>query len=105
MFKRDKQKLTNNTKDIINYVDGFDVYNSVFMDLVKNSFYERVPYEIRTFEFRPDLIAEDIYGDSKYLGIFMITCGVGLEGLYKGAVISIIPKEILDEIILKLNRY
>ena len=104
MYKRDTKKLTNNMKDLSGYIEGSDVYNSIIVDLFFVSFYERVPYEIRTFEFRPDLLAKDIYGDEKYMGIFILTCGVGLEGLYKGAVISVFPKSVIDEIILKLHR-
>lgn len=104
MFKAEKNRISKTSQDLSIYIESFDVYNAEIMGMIRDSFYERVPYEIRTFEYRPDLIAQDIYGDSKYMGIFMLTCGVGLEGLYKGATISILPKSVIDEIIYKLQR-
>ena len=105
MFIKEKTKITAESKELSSYIDGIDLYNSRLMDLIKDSYEQRISYEIRTYEFRPDLIAQDIYGDSKYMGIFLLTCGVGLGGLYKGAVISIFPKYIIDDIFIRLQRY
>ena len=91
MFKH-TSKRNLDQRDLANYIESFDVYNARLM----------VPYEIRTFEYRPDLIAKDIYGDTKYTGLFMLSCGVGLEGLRKGAVIQVIPKQVLDEVLSNL---
>jgi hypothetical protein len=104
MFKKDKTRLTNTFKNLNTYIDGYDVYNSLLMVKIKDAYNERETYEVRTFEYRPDLIAKDIYGSEEYMGLLMLTCGVGIEGLYKGARISIIPKEVLDEILQDLNR-
>ena len=105
MFKKESKKITSKLDDLSTYIESNDLYNAVLFDLIKDAYHERVPYEIRTFEFRPDLIAKDIYGSESYLGIFLLTCGVGLEGLYKGAIISILPKDVLNEIFLKLQRH
>lgn len=104
MFKKDKTKLTNTFKNLGTYIEGNDVYNSILMMKIRDAYNERETYEIRTFEYRPDLLAKDIYGSEDYAGLLMLTCGVGLEGLYKGARISIIPKETIDEILQELNR-
>jgi hypothetical protein len=86
-------------EDLACYIEGFDVYNARLLDSIRDAYNYRIPYEIRTFEYRPDLIAEDIYGSTKYTGLFMLSCGVGLEGLKKGSVIQVIPKQILDNIL------
>lgn len=101
MFKHtSKRDLT--LEDLANYIEGFDVYNARLMDGIRDAYNDRVTYEIRTFEYRPDLIAKDIYGSTKYTGLFMLSCGVGLEGLYKGAIIQVIPKEVLDNLVYNL---
>lgn len=104
MFQVEKGRISKTSHDLSLYIEGFDLYNSVISGLIRDSYNERVPYEIRTYEYRPDLLAKDIYGETKYMGLFLLTCGVGLEGLYKGAVISVIPKNILDEMIYQLQR-
>ena len=101
MFKH-TSKRNLDQRDLSNYIEGFDVYNARLMDGIRDAYDSRVPYEIRTFEYRPDLIAKDIYGDTKYTGLFMLSCGVGLGGLKKGAILQIIPKQVLDEILSNL---
>lgn len=101
MFKHTSKRDVS-SEDLANYIESFDVYNARLMDGIRDAYNDRVTYEVRTFEYRPDLIAKDIYGNTKYTGIFMISCGVGLEGLYKGAVLQVIPKEIIDRILSNL---
>lgn len=86
-------------QDLSNYVEGYDVYNSKLLDLLKNPNIEKVEYVITKYEYRPDLIAEDFYGDEKYTGILMIICGISLEGYTRGTVLNLIPKSKIENII------
>ena len=104
MYKK-KKNISTYSLELGNYIEGFDVYNARIMDYVRDEYQNRVPYEIRTFEYRPDLIAKDIYGSDNYTGIFLLTCGVGLSGLKKGAILSILPKDVIDNIIAEIQRY
>jgi hypothetical protein len=98
MFKH-SSKRNLGQEEFARFIDGFDVYNARLLDSIRDAYNDRVPYEIRTFEYRPDLIAEDIYGSTKYTGLFMLSCGVGIEGLKKGATIQVIQKQVLDKIL------
>ena len=104
MYKK-KKNISTYSLELGNYIEGFDLYNAQIMDMLRDKYKERVPYEIRTYEYRPDLIAKDIYGSENYTGLFLLTCGVGLSGLKKGAVLSILPKDVVDNIIAEIQRY
>jgi hypothetical protein len=98
MYKKSGNILTNRL-DLSNYVEGFDLYNSTLILKLTDSELPRENYIISNYEFRPDLIAKDIYGSTKYMGILLITQAAGLEAYTKGTVLSIIPKDIVDKII------
>lgn len=88
--------------DLATYIDGYDIYNSVILDRLKNSTAERVLYEITTYEYRPDLIAKDIYGDTRYAAFLMLSCSLALEDLYKGAVLTVIDPTEMNNIIMSI---
>jgi hypothetical protein len=98
MYKKSGNILTNRL-DLSNYVEGFDLYNSTLILKLTDSELPRENYIISNYEFRPDLIAKDIYGSTKYMGILLITQAAGLEAYTKGTVLSVIPKDIVDKII------
>ena len=98
MYKKSGNILTNRL-DLSNYVEGFDLYNSTLILKLTDSELPRENYIISNYEFRPDLIAKDIYGSTKYMGILLITQAAGLEAYTKGTVLSIIPKDVVDKII------
>lgn len=102
MFSKSKD-LKNSRQDFSNYVDGYDIYNSRIFDLLKEHDGERILYEIHVNEFRPDLIAKDLYGSSVYLGFLYISAGLGLENYKKGAIISVYPKYVIEEVINSLK--
>jgi hypothetical protein len=57
---------------------------------------------ITRYEYRPDLIAKDIYGSTSYQGVLMAQCRISLNGYTRGTVLRIIPKSELDKIILNM---
>lgn len=91
--------ILSNKQDISNYIEGFDVYNSKLISLLSDSSLDRDNYTITTYEYRPDLIAADIYGSTKYLGILLVTQSIGLEGYKKGVILRVIPKRIIDALV------
>lgn len=99
---RKLSKITASQGDPSNYVEGFDVYNSLLINKLRDSQEEKVAYQITTKDYRPDLIAKDIYGDTRWMGLLMMTCGLGLEGYKKGTILMIYPKTVLENILSSL---
>jgi hypothetical protein len=91
--------VSSGLEDIVNYVSGFDVYNSKLIELLRDPGLEREEYEITTSEYRPDLIAADIYGSDDYEGLLMIQTGSTLTNFKKGVILTIIPKDSLDSLL------
>lgn len=98
MFTKES-KIINNKQNLSNYISGFDVYNSSLLIYLNDPQIERENYEIMTYTFRPDLIAEDYYGDASYEGLVVLMASIGLENYTKGSVIQLIPKSVLDNIL------
>lgn len=98
MFTKES-KIINNKQDLSNYISGYDVYNSSLLIYLNDPQIERENYEIMTYTFRPDLIAQDYYGDVSYEGLVVLMASIGLESYTKGNVIQLIPKSVLDSIL------
>ena len=101
MFTR-ANKIISNIEELGNYIEGFDVYNSLFLNSILDPNLERVSYRITRFEYRPDLIAEEIYGSSSYSAILLISTGKRVSDLTAGTVLYVVPKSTVDEIIRNL---
>lgn len=86
-------------EDIVNYVEGEDVYNSKLIELLRDPGLEREEYEITTFEYRPDLIAKEVYGSAGYESLIMIQTGTTLTNYKKGETLMLIPKASLDSLL------
>ncbi len=98
MYKRE-QKIQNSVSELSNYIEGFDVYNSLFLQRISNPNLTREKYRITVHEYRPDLMALDFYGDSSYMGILLVQAKRRLTGLGRGVVLELLPKNIIDNII------
>lgn len=98
MFKSDS-KIINSTEDLSNYIQGYDLYNSLLLDRLRDPGLPFEYYEITVYEYRPDLIARDFYGSTDYLGLVLVQNGMGQEGYRRGAVLKLIPKNVLSTII------
>lgn len=95
-------KVSSNISDIVNYVEGSDVYNSKLIEILRDPSIPRKNYEIKTFEYRPDLIAKDIYGSTDYEGLLMIQTGSTLTNFSIGTTLNVIPKTNLDSLLRSL---
>lgn len=91
--------IISNKNELANYISGFDVYNSSLLVSLSDPRIERTMYTITAYEYRPDLIAEDFYGDTSYQGLLMLQSGTSLVGYQRGYVLSLIPKLTLDNIL------
>ena len=101
MYKK-KQRIISDETELSNYIDGFDIYNSLIIQKLADPSLQREFYEITVHEFRPDLIAEDFYGDPDYMGLLLIQVRVPITSLRRGVVLKLLPKETVDSIISNL---
>lgn len=95
-------KVSSGIEDIVNYISGYDVYNSKLIEQLRDPSLPREQYEIKTFEYRPDLIAQDFYGSTDYEGLLMIQTGSTLTNFRKGITLTLIPKSNLDSLLRSL---
>jgi hypothetical protein len=98
MYTRNN-KVSSSIEDIVNYIEDTDVYNSSLIEKLRDPGLPREEYEIKTFEYRPDLIAKEVYGSTGYEGLLMVQTGSTLENLKKGVTLMLIPKENLDSLL------
>lgn len=92
-------KVSSGIEDVVNYISGYDVYNSKLIEQLRDPGLPREQYEIKTFEYRPDLIAKDFYGSTEYEGLLMIQTGSTLTNFKKGTTLTLIPKSNLDTLL------
>jgi hypothetical protein len=98
MYRRDKT-VSSSFEEIVNYVEGTDIYNSLLLELIKDPSLPRETYEVKTYEYRPDLIAREVYGSTGYEGLLMLQAGATLTNFQKGVTLMLIPKTNLDSLI------
>lgn len=98
MFNK-KNKISESKQDLSNYIDDYDLFNSLLFDKLRDPSIKRISYTITKYEYRPDLIAKEIYGDEKYMGLLIYTCGLNLEQYQVGVVLQVIPKSDLDRLV------
>ena len=92
-------KVSSGIEDVVNYISGCDVYNSKLIEQLRDPSLPREQYEIKTFEYRPDLIAQEVYGSTDYEGLLMIQTGSTLINFKKGTTLTLIPKSNLDSLL------
>lgn len=101
MYTR-SDKVSSSMNDIVNYIEGSDVYNSTLIEQLRDPSLPREEYEIKTYEYRPDLIAKDYYGSTDYESLLMVQTGSTLTNLSKGTTLNLIPKTNLDSLLRSL---
>lgn len=95
-------KYSYTSEELSNYIEGNDVYNSSFLSIISNSTFPKITYVITEYEYRPDLIAREIYGSTSYEGLLMIQTGLVLSDYTKGRKLEIFSKSTLDTILNNL---
>lgn len=99
---RKKSKIVNTSENLGNYIEGFDVYNSLFLYKLSDQSLTREDYVITVYEYRPDLIARDYYGSTSYMGIVLAQTKLTTEQFKKGTVLKLLPKSTIEGIINSL---
>lgn len=101
MFTK-SEKINSSDKELSNYVEGCDVYNSLLIKKLFEPGIIKESYEITTGVYRPDIIARQFYGDENYMWCVILQVGY-LTDLTRGTVLKLIPKLILDSILNSIN--
>ena len=96
------QKIITSTENLSNYIDGKDIYNSKLLAMLSDTSVDKIAYQITTYEYRPDLIAQEFYGSTSYSGFVILQAARGLEELKRGSYILLISKDDLTRIISNL---
>lgn len=102
MYKSGTTRKVSSFNEISQYIEGNDVYNSKLLRALSDPSIIKVSYMITRYEYRPDLIAKDIYGNTEYCGLLMAQLRISLSGYSKGNVLRVISKDTLDRIIMDL---
>ena len=92
-------KISSGIEDVVNYISGCDVYNSKLIEQLRDPSLPKEEYEIKTFEYRPDLIAKEVYGSTDDEGLLMIQTCSTLTNFKKGVTLNLIPKSNLDSLL------
>ena len=101
MYNKDN-KIKLEQENLGNYIEGFDVYNSLLLHRLRDQEVPREIYQIKSYDYRPDLVALDYYGSESYTAFVIIQSKIGLDGYTRGTYLKLIPKDVLDSIIRDL---
>ena len=101
MYKRASIIYSKNTS-ISDYIENNDTYNSKLLLDISDPSIEREEYIITVNKYRPDLIAEEFYGNSSYLDFIILQTGRRLEDFGEGEILYLIPKNVIDSLISNL---
>ena len=101
MYTRPKRIYTN-LKRLENYIEGTDVYNSLLLFLLQDSSLETSEYTIKT-PYRPDLIAEEFYGDVGYEPFVILQLKTPIDQVTRGRVFKFIVKSEIDRILNQID--
>lgn len=97
-----ENKIFSGLSKLENYIEGNDIYNSKLLFLLGDPNIIRNEYKILNYQYRPDLIAKDFYGDVSYLGLLILQTGLPLSEYKIGRSLQLIPKESLDILLSSL---
>lgn len=97
MYQRPKRIYTN-LKRLENYIEGVDVYNSLLLLRLQDPTLETSEYTIKT-PYRPDVIAEEFYGDVGYEPFVILQLRVSIDQITRGRVFRFIIKSEIDRIL------
>lgn len=85
-------------KNLENYIEGADVYNSLLLFYLQDPTLETNEYTVKT-PYRTDLIAEEFYGDVSYEPYVILQIKVPLNQVIRGRTFNLITKSVLESIL------
>lgn len=101
MYTRPKRIYTN-LKRLENYIEGKDVYNSLLLYKLQDTSLETSEYTVKT-PYRPDIIAEEFYGDVGYEPFVLLQLRVSIDQVTRGRIFKFITKSEIDRILDRLD--
>lgn len=93
-----KDNVNSNDIELCNYVEGYDIHNSLLIKKLFEPGVIKESFKITTGVYRPDIIARQYYGSEEYTWCVVLQVGY-LKNFVNGNIIELIPKIILDSII------
>lgn len=101
MYKS-RNSITNSIWDLSNYIDNIDTYNAILLQELKRPDLTREQYEIKTYQYRPDLIAKDFYENEGYMGLILLQTGLTLTNFKRGVILNLIVKDELNKLLREI---
>ena len=97
-----KNKLTGeSSKELTNYIQEMDIFNSKFLSEFMKLDIVSV-YEITRFEYRIDLISKDIYNTDEFMSLLLIFNSTNINELKLGTKLNLFSEVDLNRLILNL---
>ena len=94
-------RIYTNIKNLENYINGADVYNSLLLFYLQDPSLETEEYIVKT-PYRVDIIAEEFYGDVGYEPFVILQIKTPINKVTRGRSFNLITKEELLKILEKI---
>ena len=94
-------RIYTNIKNLENYINGADVYNSLLLFYLQDPSLETEEYIVKT-PYRVDIIAEEFYGDVGYEPFVILQIKQPINKVTRGRSFNLITKEELLKILEKI---
>ena len=94
-------RIYTNIKNLENYINGADVYNSLLLFYLQDPSLETKEYIVKT-PYRTDIIAEEFYGDVGYEPFVILQLKTPINKVTRGKSFNLITKEELTKILEKI---
>ena len=94
-------RIYTNIKNLENYINGADVYNSLLLFYLQDPSLETEEYIVKT-PYRTDIIAEEFYGDVGYEPFVILQLKTPINKLTRGKSFNLITNKELTKILEKI---
>lgn len=94
-------RIYTNIKNLENYINGADVYNSLLLFYLQDPSLETKEYIVKT-PYRTDIIAEEFYGDVGYEPFVILQLKTPINKVTRGKSFNLITGEELIKILEKI---
>lgn len=95
-------RIYTDRKNLENYINGADVYNSLLLFYLQDPDLETSEYTVKT-PYRTDLIAEEFYGDVGYEPFVILQIKTPINLVTRGRIFKLITKQEIDSILEKIK--
>lgn len=102
MYRGKRKILGNLAYEMENFIEGYDIFNSELLYKLK-TLGVKDQYQITKFEYRIDLICEDIYGSGDLMDELLLYNQVGINELTRGTVLNYFDEFEFLELVRSIN--